>query len=111
MMIFKVLRESEFSYLEENKISLGSKDDQNDGFIHFSTAEQLVSTLKKFFHGESKLILIAVDSEIFKEELKWEIAENNQSFPHLYGPLKLDFASWVAPIELDGETHILPSAV
>tara|TARA_S200000501_G_C20537921_1_gene618722 strand:- start:334 stop:669 length:336 start_codon:yes stop_codon:yes gene_type:complete len=110
MMIFKILRESEFSYLEKNKTSLGSEDDKRDGFIHFSTAEQLEDTLQRFFCDECKLILLAIDSKIFKEELKWEIARNNQSFPHLYGQLNLDHASWVAPIELDGETHILPPA-
>ena len=111
MIIFKILREAEFAFLEKNKTSFGSQDDEKDGFIHFSTEEQLERTLQKYFQGEKKLILLAIDSEIFKDELKWEKAGNNQSFPHLYGNLNLDDASWVAPIELDGETHILPSAL
>ena len=44
MIIFKILREAEFAFLEKNKTSFGSQDDEKDGFIHFSTEEQLERT-------------------------------------------------------------------
>jgi uncharacterized protein (DUF952 family) len=108
MMIFKILRENEFLHLERKKITNGSEDDKRDGFIHFSTAEQLKATLINYFQGERNLILLAVDTEIFGNELRWEISRNQSSFPHLYSSLKLSMASWIAPIELLGNTHILP---
>ena len=67
----------------------GSPDDLRDGFIHFSTAEQLEGTLAKHFAGQTGLWLLEVDETIYKTELKWEISRGGLLFPHLYAHLKL----------------------
>lgn len=72
----------------------GSADDARDGFIHFSTAEQLAETARKHFSGQSDLVLIAVDSDRLGMALVWEASRNGASFPHLYAPLPIDAALW-----------------
>jgi uncharacterized protein (DUF952 family) len=82
----------------------GSPDDVRDGFIHFSTAAQLVGTAAKHFAGQSGLILAAVDADMLGTELKWERSRGGELFPHLYAPLPLRAVCWVRPLpdEVDG---------
>lgn len=74
-----------------------------EGFIHFSTADQVVRVANSFYRGEPNLVLLVVDTDRLTSRLKWEapIHPNQSSpgadmpvieeqFPHLYGPLNLD---------------------
>ena len=89
---------------------LGSKTDRSDGFIHFSTSDQLEGTLDKYFKSKSPLYLLEVKTENI--ELVWEISRNNQLFPHLYSPLPLNMVSRVYRIIIDDEgKHIIPEQV
>ena len=63
MLIYKVLRPAEWAELDAAGRSLGAPVDRADGFVHFSTAEQLPGTLAKHFAGETELMLVAVDAE------------------------------------------------
>lgn len=65
----------------------GSADDKRDGYIHFSTAEQVVETAKKHFAGQDNLLLIQVAAATLGDKLKWEVSRGSQKFPHLYGEL------------------------
>lgn len=67
----------------------GSADDARDGFIHFSTAAQVAETARKHFHGQTGLLLIAVDAGALGEALRWEPSRGGDLFPHLHGPLDL----------------------
>jgi len=49
----------------------GSTDDIRDGFIHFSTASQVVETQGKHFFGQTGLFLIAVDATCWADALRW----------------------------------------
>lgn len=62
---------------------------QSEGFIHFSTAEQLERTAHRFYKNQQDLILLHVDDSKLKAELKYEPADNDM-FPHLFGELNLD---------------------
>ena len=91
----------------------GSADDARDGFIHFSTAAQLAGTARKHFHGQTGLVLIAVDASALGEALRWEPSRDDDLFPHLYGPLDLGAVTAVKalPARADGGHDIpeLPS--
>ena len=67
----------------------GTADDARDGFIHFSTASQVAGTARKFFAGQSGLLLVEVDADALGEALRWERSRNDELFPHLYGALDL----------------------
>lgn len=65
----------------------GSSQDRADGFIHFSTAAQIVESARRHRAGQSGLLLVAVDPERLGDRLKWEASRGGDLFPHLYGPL------------------------
>ena len=111
MVIYKVFKEEEFLELEKKRISYGSLADEMDGFIHLSTKNQLLETLKKHFHGQKNLILMAIDSDTIHHSLRWEKSRHGQLFPHLYSGLSFNDALWFAPIEFAKNQHIIPSGV
>ena len=65
----------------------GSADDRRDGFIHFSTAAQVVESAAKHRRGVADLLLLSVEAVAPGEALRWEPSRGGQLFPHLYGPL------------------------
>ncbi|MGH6671945.1 MAG: DUF952 domain-containing protein [Xanthobacteraceae bacterium] len=102
--IYKVCERSLWRAAEPDGLFRGSPVDERDGFIHFSTAAQLAETAAKHFAGQSALVLIAVDSDAFGLELKWEPSRGGDLFPHLYATLPLSAVRWVRPLadEVDG---------
>jgi len=62
----------------------------SEGFIHLSTAEQVLWVANRFYRGQGGLVLLAVAPERLGAELRYEESEPGQRFPHLYGPLNLD---------------------
>lgn len=64
-----------------------------EGFIHASTAEQVAGTANLFFKGQSGLVLLVIDTERTKPEIRFDTVQTHgaeQKFPHIYGPLNLD---------------------
>src|SRR5262245_6353213 len=86
-MIFKILRPGDWPAFQRDGRCEGSADDKRDGFIHFSTAEQLRGTLEKHYAGDRQVILVAVDETGLGSELRWEVSRGGALFPHLYEPL------------------------
>jgi uncharacterized protein (DUF952 family) len=99
--IYKVLRVSEWEAVANAAEFAGSPDDLRDGFIHFSTAEQLRGTVEKHFAEEDYLVLLAIDAEALGEQLKWETSRDGALFPHLYGPLPLSAVVRLASVQRD----------
>ena len=108
--VFKICKEDEWEGVKNDALFKGSKSDQSDGFIHFSTSDQLKETLEKHFKSISPLYLLEVKTDDL--ELVWEISRNNQLFPHLYKPLPLNIVTQVYRIFMDDEgRHIIPEQV
>ena len=105
--VFKVCQEDEWENVKQNDFFEGSKIDKHDGFIHFSTSEQLEGTLEKYFKSKSPLYLLEVNTN--KLDLVWEVSRDKQLFPHLYAPLPLSAVAKVYKIFLDTQgNHIVP---
>jgi uncharacterized protein (DUF952 family) len=87
----------------------GSEVDRRDGFIHFSTAEQMAETAAKHFAGQPDLVLVRVQSEKLGDRLKWEPSRGGALFPHLYGDLAVAAVEGVdsLPLGADGK-HKFP---
>ena len=87
----------------------GTADDQRDGFIHFSTAEQIAESARRHRAGQAGLVLIAVESDRLADRLKWEKSRGVALFPHLHGPLDPAEVASIRPLPLgpNGE-HIFP---
>jgi uncharacterized protein (DUF952 family) len=108
--VFKVCNKDEWESAKNDDFFEGSKSDKRDGFIHFSTSEQLKETLEKYFKSKSPLYLLEVKTNDL--ELVWEISRKNQLFPHLYSPLPLNMITKVYRILMDDEgNHIIPEQV
>jgi uncharacterized protein (DUF952 family) len=87
---------------------IGAEIDLRDGFIHFSTTEQLDETLRLHFEGVENLLLLTIDGR--RLDLKWEPARTGDLFPHLYDILPLSAVLRIHPLLLDDDgRHILPS--
>ena len=87
----------------------GTADDRRDGFIHFSTAEQIAESARRHRAGQQGLLLIAVESARLGARLKWEKSRGGALFPHLYGPLPVTAVRRFADLPLgpDGK-HVFP---
>lgn len=62
----------------------------SEGFIHCSTARQLVKVANKFFSTQKDLVLLFIDSDQVQSEIRYELAEVDEFFPHIYGALNID---------------------
>ena len=111
MLIYKILRRAEWEALKRDRESAGAPVDLADGFIHFSTAAQVVETAARHFAQESDLVLVAVDSTRLGAALRWEPSRGGQLFPHLYGPLRLEDVAWDKSLPLGAAGHIFPEGV
>ncbi|MFL5050857.1 MAG: DUF952 domain-containing protein [Xanthobacteraceae bacterium] len=87
----------------------GSPADRRDGFIHFSTAAQVVETAEKHFSGADDLVLVAVDASRLGDRLRWESSRGGALFPHLYGELPVAAVHRVEPLPLGPDRrHVFP---
>ncbi len=87
----------------------GAPVDIADGFIHFSTADQVAETARRHFAGQQDLLLVAVDAGALEPALKWEPSRGGDLFPHLYAALPLSAAMSVEPLPIDEDgTHVFP---
>lgn len=59
-----------------------------EGFIHFSTEQQVARTANRFYQGRQGLVVLEVAPDRTDAPLKFENLEGgSELFPHLYGPL------------------------
>jgi uncharacterized protein (DUF952 family) len=80
---------------------------RSEGFIHCSTAAQVLPVARDFFAGQTGLVLLVVDTRRLESEVKWEAAAppngvaEGVTFPHIYGPIALDAVLQVLDFEPD----------
>ena len=81
----------------------GAPVDLADGYIHFSTAEQVRETAARHFAGRGDLVLVAVEAAALGQGLRYEPSRGGALFPHLYGSLPVSAARWVKPLPLEAD--------
>lgn len=99
-LIYKIAPASLWREAQEKGRFEGAPVDLADGFIHFSTRDQVAETAAKWFHGQADLMLIGVDSKKLGEALHFEPSRGGALFPHLYGPLPLDAVVFATPLPM-----------
>ncbi len=89
---------------------------QTEGFIHCSTAAQVLSVAEHFYAGQNGLVLLVVDTERLEAPVKWEQSfppkgvEAAAAFPHVYGPIGLEAIAVCLDFEPDeGGQFALPA--
>lgn len=110
--IYKIVPEELWLAACATGVFRGAPVDLADGFIHFSTADQVAETAAKHFAGQNGLLLVAVDAELLGDALVFEVSRGGALFPHLYGDLDPAMIAWSAPLPLgpDGR-HVFPDNV
>ena len=107
--VYKVLTLGEWE--EASKIGqIVTALDQQDGFVHLSSATQLNMTLSLYFSKEEKVILLQINEGDIIEGLTYEYADKRGGeFAHFYGELSTDkiSQSW----HLDRSAFNLPEEV
>lgn len=88
-LIYKLCSQTEWDAAVAAGSYTGSADDARDGFIHFSTAQQLDATATKYFAGRTDLVVLEVDASLLGSALRFEPSRGGDLFPHLYGALPL----------------------
>ncbi len=109
-LVFKIVHAAEWRSAEAAGIYPGSAKDRQDGFLHFSTAEQLMGTLTRHYADAHDLVLVAVDPAALGAALTYEPSRDGALFPHLYGPLLLSAVRWVQKIARGADGNfVLPT--
>lgn len=94
MLIYKILRAPEWQLMQSQGWTQGAPVDLADGYIHFSTAEQLPGTLSRHFAAETGLMLLGCEADTLTGDLRWEPSRNGALFPHLYRALRMADICW-----------------
>ena len=111
--VYKVLARDLWEKAEREGRFAGSGIDLTDGFIHFSTAEQVRETVARHFAGKEDLVLVAVTGEALMAKAgsayRYEPSRGGAMFPHLYAEMPMDAVAWVRPLPLGADgTHVFP---
>ena len=108
-LIYKIVGKDQWATAQKKGVFEGAAIDLQDGYIHFSTAEQAEETAAKHFAGQDDLLLVAVETGPLGEALKWETSRGGALFPHLYATLDPAKVASVDPLPLgeDG-VHVFP---
>jgi uncharacterized protein (DUF952 family) len=81
---------------------------KTEGFVHCSTAAQVLPAARRFFAGQTGLVLLVIDPTRLTSILKWEQVlddpasvpgEQASAYPHIYGPINLDAVQEVLDLE------------
>ncbi|MGW2743340.1 DUF952 domain-containing protein [Streptomyces sp. NPDC001450] len=76
------------------EVSTRGRTLQEEGFIHFSTRDQLpriAALLYGDYEGPDELVVLVVDPALLGVPLKHEaMPPNGEEFPHVYGPVPVE---------------------
>lgn len=83
------------------EVSTRGRTLQEEGFIHFSTREQL-PRVAAFLYGEydgpDELVVLVVDPALVQAPVRYEAVEpGGEEFPHVYGPVPVEAVVDVEP--------------
>ncbi len=107
--LYKIVPEALWQEARQTGVFRGAGIDIKDGFIHFSTADQVKQTAALYFAGQTGLLVVAVDGGGFGDKLVFEASRGGALFPHLYAELPLSSVLWEASLPLDDAgLHIFP---
>ena len=108
--IYRLCEKNDWDHALTLGVYRGTDLDIQDGYIHLSTAEQVMETAKIYFCGVEHLLLLRINANELGDDLRWEKSRNGEIFPHFYGPLKTEFIRTITELKLDDNgIHIFPT--
>lgn len=86
-MIYHIAHLEDFNFSKIRGIYFPAQFPQ-DGFIHCSTKNQVITVANKYFLNSNHLILLEIDENKLTVEVKYENLEGGQDlYPHIYGEI------------------------
>ncbi len=111
-IIYKIVSPEQWAVAERTGSFKGASVDLADGYIHFSTAEQVRETAARHFAGQHDLLLVSVRSSSIAADLRYELSRGGKLFPHLYGDLPLSAVIDIEHLTLDKDgQHKFPGQI
>lgn len=78
----------------------------NEGFIHCSTASQVLGVAHRYYAGCKDLVLLTIDFDRVVPDIKFENLEGGEEqFPHIYGLLNIESVIRVDAFTSDATGH------
>lgn len=74
---------------------------QTEGFVHTSLGNQVQETANRIFAGRDDMLLLVIDPMRIQEPIKYEVAENGEKYPHVYGKFSIDAIIDKLPLKPD----------
>lgn len=77
---------------------------ESEGFIHCSTAGQLIEVANAFYAGKRGLVVLGIEPGRLAAEVRYEdLYQSGQRFPHVYGPIPLAAVTQVHELRPDSQ--------
>lgn len=109
-LVYKICDQGLWDEACKSGIFAGAGIDLADGYIHFSTADQVAETAYLHFRKVEGLVLVAVPEDAV--DLVWEESRGGTLFPHLYDSLPTGQVAWAEPLALDEQgMHLFPDTI
>lgn len=84
---------------------------ESEGFVHLSSAEQLLRTAERWYAGHSEVGLLVLHADSLGD-LRWEdLYSHGESFPHLYHAVPQAAVAAVARLAREGGRFAWPAAL
>lgn len=99
-MLVHIISESDWSRTRDAGDPYIAAGQDEIGFMHLSTPEQVLIPANLFYRGRNDLVLLIIDESTLGPELRWEEGvppSGDMLFPHLYGPLDISSVTGVVP--------------
>lgn len=72
---------------------------KEEGYIHCSLESQVPGVLDRYFSGKTDLVKLVIDTEKLTSQYIYDWSTTNEdTFPHIYGPINLDAVNEVITI-------------
>jgi uncharacterized protein (DUF952 family) len=95
--IYHIINSKEWQTAKE----LGSYSPQSfasEGFIHCSLVDQVAATATRYYLGVPDLIVLKINIQKLKSEIRTEQAPNGSWYPHIYGELNINAVEAEIPL-------------
>jgi uncharacterized protein (DUF952 family) len=106
--VYKICSASQWIACEKSGALPPSPVDVRDGYIHMSTAAQVRDTARLHFARQDDLWLLAIDTAVLGDALRWEPSRGGDLFPHLYGVLERSAIVHADPLPREGDERVWP---
>lgn len=110
--VYRLATLSEWRMAEETGVVPLRDIDERDGYVHLSTAAQVVETANLHFAGARDLLALEIPLEAVAGEVKFELApKRGEAFPHLYGELRREHVRRALTMDKTDDGFVLGEAL